>query len=265
VIPVPGPSWLRDVPLAHRGLHAPGGPPENPLAAFTAARAAGFGVELDVRLAADGVPVVVHDADLVRVAGRPDRVERTTAAELAAVRLAGADEGVPTLAAVLAALPDVPVMVELKHDAVRLGGLEAAVAPLVVRHRGPVCVASFHPGAVAWFRRHAPGVVRVLTLTHAPERGLPRWVARLLAERAVVRAVAPHALSHDVRGLPASVTAAWRAAGGPVYAWTVRDAAGLATARAHADAPIFEGLGPAGPAGPTGRADAAGPTGRTGP
>lgn len=50
MIPVPGPSWLRDVPLAHRGLHAPGGPPENTLAAFAAARAAGFGVELDLNV-----------------------------------------------------------------------------------------------------------------------------------------------------------------------------------------------------------------------
>ncbi len=244
MIPTPGPSWLRGTPLAHRGLHGADGPPENTLAAFHAARAAGYGVELDVRLAADGVPVVVHDADLVRVAGRPDRVDRTPAAALGAVRLTGADEGVPTLAAVLAALPDVPVMVELKHDAVRLGGLEAAVAPLVARHPGPVCVASFHPGAVIWFRRHAPTVVRVLTLTHAPERGLPRWVARLLAERGVVRAAAPHALSHDVGGLPTPLTAAWRRAGGPVHAWTVRDAAGLAVARAHADVPIFEGLRP---------------------
>lgn len=241
--PVPGPAWLRSTPLAHRGLHAPDGPPENTLAAFAAARAAGYGVELDVRLAADGIPVVVHDADLLRVAGRPLRVAATPAADLAAVPLAGG-ERVPTLAAVLAALPDVPVMVELKHDEVRLGGLEAAVAPLVTGHRGPVCVASFHPGAVIWFRRRVPTVVRVLTLTHAPERGVPRWVSRLLADRAVVRAAAPHALSHDVRGLPSRLTAAWRDAGGAVLAWTVRDPDGLARARAHADVPIFEHLRP---------------------
>ena len=244
--PVPGPSWLREVALAHRGLHGPGGPPENSPAAFAAARAAGFGVELDVRLAADGVPVVVHDADLGRVTGRTVPVGATAARDLASHPLVAADgtptgERIPTLAAVLAGLPDVPVMVELKHDGVRLGGLEPAVAAVLAAHRGPVCVASFHPAAIAWFRRRMPAVVRVLTLTHAPERGVPRWVARLPAERAVVRAAAPHALSHDVRGLPAAVTTAWRDAGGPVYAWTVRDAAALAVARAHADAPIVEG------------------------
>jgi glycerophosphoryl diester phosphodiesterase len=131
------------------------------MAAFAAARDAGYGVELDVRLAADGVPVVVHDADLARVAGRPLRVDALPSAALGDVVLSGG-ERIPTLSAVLAALPDAPVMVELKHDAVRLGGLEAAVAPLVARHRGPVCVASFHPGAVVWFRRNITGVVRVL-------------------------------------------------------------------------------------------------------
>jgi glycerophosphoryl diester phosphodiesterase len=241
--PGTAPVWLRATPLAHRGLHAPGGPPENTLAAFAAARAAGYGVELDVRLAADGVPVVVHDADLRRVADRPVTVAATPSTVLATVPL-GHGEGVPTLAAVLAALPDVPVMVELKHDGLRLGGLEAAVAPLVARHAGPVCVASFHPGAVAWFRRRAPGTVRVLTLAPAAGSAAPRRLARLRADRAVLRAAAPHALSHDVRGLPSDLATAWRAAGGAVLAWTVRDPAALAVARAHADAPIFEHLRP---------------------
>jgi hypothetical protein len=69
-------------------------------------------------------------------------------------------------------------------------------------------------------------------------------VSRLLADRAVVRAAAPHALSHDVRGLPSPLTADWRAAGGVLHAWTVRDRAALARSRAHADVPIFEHLRP---------------------
>src|SRR3954471_19739401 len=55
--------------VAHRG--APTERPENTLAAFEAAIAAGAGaVEFDVRLTADGRPVVLHDATLDRTTDR---------------------------------------------------------------------------------------------------------------------------------------------------------------------------------------------------
>lgn len=60
--------------LAHRGLTAPSRP-ENTVAAVDAALAVGAdGVEVDVRLTADGVLVLSHDADLRRVAGVRDAV-----------------------------------------------------------------------------------------------------------------------------------------------------------------------------------------------
>ena len=68
---------------AHRGLWG-GHTPENSLAAFEAARAAGVGVELDVRLTADGVPVVFHDAGLERMCGHRDLLVRVMADDLAA-------------------------------------------------------------------------------------------------------------------------------------------------------------------------------------
>lgn len=74
---------------AHRGLVGPEAP-ENSLAAFRAALAAGADtVETDVQLSRDGVPVLVHDSDLMRLAGRPLRIATTDWATLAAVPLAG--------------------------------------------------------------------------------------------------------------------------------------------------------------------------------
>ena len=51
---------------AHRGLHD-AARPENSLSAFAAAIKAGYGIEIDVRLTADKVPVVFHDDSLARV------------------------------------------------------------------------------------------------------------------------------------------------------------------------------------------------------
>lgn len=67
--------------IAHRGASAVA--PENSLAAFQSAIEAGAdGIEFDVRIARDGVPVVFHDSTLRRMARRENRTSDYTAAEL---------------------------------------------------------------------------------------------------------------------------------------------------------------------------------------
>ncbi|MGH7581196.1 MAG: glycerophosphodiester phosphodiesterase family protein, partial [Gemmatimonadales bacterium] len=122
--------------IAHRGSSAEA--PENTLPAFEAAvRRGADAVELDVRLTADGAPVVIHDATLDRTTDRSGPVSALTLAELRSVD-AGAkftpDGGrtyphrgqgaqVPTLGEVLWTFPRMPVLVEIKEpqtqDAVR--------------------------------------------------------------------------------------------------------------------------------------------------
>jgi glycerophosphoryl diester phosphodiesterase len=77
-----GEAWdlLFGPPIAHRGLWSPDGPPENSLAGFQAACAAGYGIELDVQLSADGEAMVFHDDDLARLTGAPGRLADRTAA-----------------------------------------------------------------------------------------------------------------------------------------------------------------------------------------
>src|SRR4051812_4313898 len=95
------PDALLTRPIAHRGLWAARGPPENSLAAFEAACRAGYGIELDVRLSADGEVMVFHDDTLERMAGQPGAVESMTTRQLGEARLAGGAEPIPTLAQTL--------------------------------------------------------------------------------------------------------------------------------------------------------------------
>lgn len=133
--------------IAHRG--ASGLRPENTLAAFALARELGAdGLELDVRLSRDGVPVVHHDPDLPRTTNLSGLVRDRTAAELARAD-AGDGEGVPALASVLEATGDLPILIELKEVEVAGAVLE------VLRHAGAfprVVVASFLRAALAPFR-----------------------------------------------------------------------------------------------------------------
>jgi len=232
------PGWLAG-PLAHRGLHgglhgggAVGGPAENTLEAFAAARDAGYGVELDVHLSADGVPVIHHDLTLAD--GRP----------IAAVPSDALPSDVPTLAVALDMLRRVPVMVELKQESLRVGALERAVAGVLDAHAGPHCVASFHPASIVWFARERPGTVRVFTLTDQDDTSMTPLLRDRLATLRPLGLLRPHAVSFDVRGLPTEATVRWREDGGMLTTWTVHDEATLATARSHADGLIFEGLLP---------------------
>ena len=71
----------RPLIIGHRGASAVA--PENTLAAFKAAIAAGAdGIEFDVRLSRDGVPVVIHDETLYRTSGVRRRVGEMTVNEL---------------------------------------------------------------------------------------------------------------------------------------------------------------------------------------
>jgi glycerophosphoryl diester phosphodiesterase len=240
LLPAP-PDWLRDVPFAHRGLHGDGAV-ENTMAAFEAAAAAGVGVELDVHRSGDGVPVVVHDPTVVVAGGRRRAVGELDAADLRALRLGGTDQGVPSLREALAALVDVPVMVEVKNLTTAAGLLEPAVAATLAEHPGPVCVASFNPRSLGWFRRHLPDVPRAQTagpLAEVPMPAALRWSLRSLRW---LRAVRPAAVSYELAGLHHPVVQAYRAGGGTVVTWTVRTPVDLTRARRLADNVVFEDL-----------------------
>lgn len=241
-------SWLTDIPLAHRGLHdLSQGVLENTLPAFTRARDAGVGVELDVWLSRDGVPVVTHDVDLVRLAGRPELVAQLTAATLSTIELCTPGARIPTLSDVLDLLAGaVPVMVEIKNPRATAGSLEAAVARVVRSHGEQVAIASFNPRTVGWFRRHAPQVLRGQTAgTFRDTAGLPTAVRRYLQSLVSNRWTQPHYVSYELDGLPNPAVEAWRRRGLPLVTWTVRTPEELDRARRLADNLIFELLPPA--------------------
>jgi len=136
--------------VAHRGdctAH-----PENSLPALASALRQGIcRVEFDVQLTADRVPVLLHDADLARVAGVPHRIFELSAAAAARIPLTGGDghTGVPGLAAALQLLdahPGARAFVEIKEESLDYFGIPAvldAIVPLVERRPGQLAVISF--------------------------------------------------------------------------------------------------------------------------
>lgn len=146
---------------AHRGLHdLDSGAPENSLTAFDRAVKAGYGIELDVQMTKDKVPVVFHDFTLLRMCGQPGRVSDYTWEELQSFRLARSEERIPQLKEVLDLVNGrVPLIVEYKLE--RMSGEVCRLGDrLLADYEGDYCIESFHPLALLWYRRHRKGIMR---------------------------------------------------------------------------------------------------------
>ena len=150
-------NWL----YAHRGLHDNASDaPENSLRAFRKAVEAGFGIELDVQMTKDGVPVVFHDYTLERVCGVEGKVYQRTYEELQQLSLYGTDQRIPRFEDVLKMVDGkVPLIVELKIEATDVSVCTAADR-LLSEYKGMYCIESFNPLGVFWYRRNRRKVVR---------------------------------------------------------------------------------------------------------
>jgi glycerophosphoryl diester phosphodiesterase len=208
--------------IAHRGSSVAA--PENTLAAFRLAIEQGADVvELDVQESADGEVLVVHDSDLMKVAGDPRKIWEATAAELRAIDIGSragpqfAAERVPTLAEALAVCKGrAHVIVELKsygHDQ----ELEERVAA-IVEAAGMEADCSY------------------MSLDHymvgAMKRLRPKWRVGVLAAKALgdLTSLDADFLAVEARmANPRFVRRAHRA-GQDVYVWTVNDPVWMLTA-----------------------------------
>ena len=243
-----GEAWERlfGPPIAHRGLWSAAGPPENSLGAFQAACAAGYGIELDVQLSADGEAMVFHDANLERMTGVAGRVADHTAADLRRMRLAGTDETVPTLAEALTEVGRrAMVHIEIKTPYGEVGPLERRVHAILIDHSGPTCVIGFNPYSHAWFADHHPKVLRGLdsySYAGADARHLSPDVRKNYAQLGHVSIAKPHFLALGLDVLPSAKADAFRKAGMPVIAWTVREPGQWEAVKDHCDNLIFEGF-----------------------
>lgn len=165
---------------AHRGLHDnKGNAPENSMAAFHKAVEVGYGIECDVQLTRDGIPVVFHDFTLSRVArydkgyespfavhnldgsiGVKGKVSDYSYEELQHFHLLDSKEKIPKFEDFLKLVDGrVPLIIELKIDMFDTGVCPVADA-LLRKYKGDYCIESFNPLGLLWYRKHHPQVMR---------------------------------------------------------------------------------------------------------
>lgn len=212
--------------VAHRGDSADH--PENTRAAFAAALAAKVdGIELDVRLSRDGVPLICHDDTLARFGGTTRSLRKMSAVQIRALDVGSwkqarfADERVPTLDEALSQCRRTILCIELKAT----GGrgrtayhrrLVRAVVAAITKQRAAkrVRILCFDGGVLAEMARVAPHLSRVRNCERLP-KNLKRW----LDDQPGL-----HAACFDRRILTKSVVDTCHALGIQVFSWTANDA-----------------------------------------
>lgn len=154
-------SVLNERYYAHRGFHkAKSIAPENSMAAFHLAIQNNFGIEFDVQLSKDGVPVVFHDFNLKRVCGIDKNVNELTFQELRQLSLFDSNEKIPHLQEVIDLVSGhVPLIIEIKSKSSDVS-VCSVVAPVLDDYKGVYCVESFNPFVVLWYKKNRPEIIR---------------------------------------------------------------------------------------------------------
>ncbi len=230
--------------VAHRGLFDNAGDaPENSMRAFQQAIDAGYAIELDVQLTADGTVVVTHDKSQLRVAGVDMLITEMTEEEVAQLRLFRTDQGVPTFEEVLDLIDgQVPLLVELKVGADGdAAALSEATAKLLDGYEGHYVVQSFNPFALRWFKSNRPDVVRGILSAdfynyYDPDAevqvtGASAFVLSNMLANVIAR---PNFISYEVTGYRQPTFAlVHKVTGVDCLAWTIRTPDELTLARSE--------------------------------
>ncbi|WP_456389718.1 glycerophosphodiester phosphodiesterase family protein [Profundibacter sp.] len=244
------PDSFLSLPIAHRGYHDAGsGIIENTRAAFRAAIEAGYGIELDVQLSADGHAMVFHDYEMSRLTGETGPIRTRNRDALTRIILKNTDETIPALPEILSLIAGrVPLLIEAKDQdgamGPDIGPLEQSVADALKDYAGPVAVMSFNPHSVIRLAALAPNVPRGLVTCHFPAE---HWQLLNEKTRTRLRAIPDYMragasfISHRHDDLANPRISELRAAGASIICWTVRSFEAEIEARKLADNITFEG------------------------
>lgn len=247
MIAKPNMGAFRSYFYAHRGLYNNRSEaPENSLEAFKRAVEAGYGMELDVRLTKDRIPVVFHDETLERMCGQSGRVCDYTYEELKAFKLGVSEERIPLFADVLKLVDGrTPLIVELKIET-----METTLCPIADKllsgYKGLYCIESFNPLALWWYRLHRGKVARGQLSTAFAKDHEGNGPHHFAIQELLLNFISkPDFIAYNFKhsGI-LSRRICCNVFGATAVAWTIRSEADLQKARKQFDLFIFEGFRP---------------------
>lgn len=234
---------------AHRGLHDnETDSPENSMSAFKKAVDAGYGIELDVQLSKDLVPLIFHDFTLDRVCGVKGKVSDYTFEELQQFTIYKSEEKIPKLEDFLAMVGGkVPLIIEYK-----IVGSDTRVCAkseeLLKNYPGIYCIESFNPLGVLWYRNNNKGIMRGQlsdSFIKEGEKGYPVFVFEALHNLLFNFLTKPDFIAYNHKHYKDLSRSLCRCLyKGTAAAWTIRNQDDLDNRRKDFDLFIFDSFIP---------------------
>ncbi len=235
-------SWLVETPIAHRGYHNKT-TPENSLGAFSNAIEKGYAIELDVQLLADDTVVVFHDESLARMTGNDGYLKYLNGSDLKSLKLKDSKYTIPTLQEVLDFVDGrVPLLIEIKNK-YKVGKLEQCVIDLMKNYKGEFAVQSFNPFSLAYFKKHAPNILRG-QLSGSFKGEKLAWIKKQLLRHMHFnkKTSEPHFISYEAAALPNRIVRKYKNL--PLLAWAVKSKEEYMKVVKFCDNIIFEDFEP---------------------
>ncbi|WMJ86006.1 glycerophosphodiester phosphodiesterase family protein [Anaerocolumna sp. MB42-C2] len=229
---------------AHRGLHQnPKTAPENSLAAFRLAVEHNFGIEMDVQLSKDKIPVVFHDFNLKRVCGVNKKVRDLTFAELQELTLYDSKEQIPSFQSVLDMVNgQVPLIVEFKVEIFDTSVCKIT-APMLEKYNGRYCIESFNPLVLLWYKRNRPNIMRgQLASNLIKDKEVGSATLYFILQNLLLNFITkPDFISYNyIHRKTLSLILCRRFYKVPTFAWTIKSQEGLEESRNSFDFFIFD-------------------------
>jgi len=179
-------NWLRDIKIAHRGLHnIDKDIPENTILAFEKAIERKIAIEMDIHLLKDNNIVVFHDDTLNRACGINEEIKDLTLSDIKKVRLFNTEHKIPTLIDALDYIDSrVPVIIEVKTD-VKAKIICPILLEILNVYKGKIAIKSFNPSICIWFKNNAPQYIRGMLVTDFKSQKKFNYIIRFLISNIV--------------------------------------------------------------------------------
>lgn len=238
-------SWIKETPIAHRGLHTKD-IPENSLSAFENALKNNYAIELDVQFTKDKEVVVFHDENLKRMTNDTRNIEDVNYDELKNLRLGNTNEIIPTLEEVLELVDSkVAILIEIK-DCKDYIELSEKTYEILKGYEGNYAIQSFNPFILEWYKNNASEVVRGQlsgTFTEGSE-SLNSFEKFALKNMLLNFKSKPNYIGYELEGIPKSKLESLRKKGVPIIVWTVKNKEDMEKAYKYSDNITFENFLP---------------------
>lgn len=219
---------LKNIVIAHRGIHDNKFVPENSIKSFILAIKNNLAIELDVHILKDNNIVVFHDDNLYRMTGINKKIKDMTYKELLKLNLLNTTYTIPTLDEVLNLVNGKVILdIEIKNDK-RFNDMAKYLCKKLDCYRGKFIIKSFYPEIINWFRVNRPNYIRGILL---PFRKDNLFKSRKL----LINKINPYFLAVNKNMLKSKFVLKQRKKGIIIIAWTIKNINDISEYKNYAD------------------------------